>query len=372
MSKKDKIWLSPPSLSGKELENIQKVFSQNWISTVGPQINAFEDALEHYIGENKKIVALNSGTSALHLALILAGIEKGDKILCPSFTFVASANPIVYTQAQPIFVDCALHSWNIDPVLLEKAIVEETKKGVKPKALILVHTYGMPAKMDEILSICEQHKITIIEDSAEALGSSYANQKCGTFGKFGVLSFNGNKIITTSGGGALVCDTVLDKSKAISLATQAKDEAEHYQHSQLGYNYRLSNVLAAIGIAQLESIEDRVQKKRLINNCYREIIENKAFTFQKEEEKCFSNFWLTAAIADSKKKLMALKNSLTKENIESRPLWKPMHLQPLYKNSNCYLNGNSEHLFEHGICLPSGINMHEEQWERIEKVLRKL
>jgi len=310
------------------------------------------------------------------LALILLGIQLGDEVLCSSFTFSASANPIRYQLATPIFVDSEEETWNIDPALLEKAIIDRKKNGNKPKALILVHLYGISPKMDEILSICEKYEIPIIEDAAEALGGLYKGKALGTFGKFGVYSFNGNKIITTSGGGMLVSNDEELIEKAKFLAAQARDEAPHYQHSQIGYNYRMSNICAGIGRGQMQVLNLRVSQKRKIRDFYKEIFDGiKGITILKENSNSFSNAWLSCILIDSKITGFSRENlrlAFEKDNIEARPLWKPMHLQPVFENFPAYLSGVSEQLFLQGLCLPSDTNMKENEFKRVEKVINKL
>jgi dTDP-4-amino-4,6-dideoxygalactose transaminase len=371
-----KIYLSSPHMSGKEQKYVQEAFDSNWIAPLGPQVNAFEVELCNYVNV-KSTAVLSSGTAAIHLALILLGVQVGDEVLVSTFTFSASVNPIVYQKAIPVFIDSEDDTWNMDPVLLEQAINDRIKKGKKPKALIFVHLYGMPAKIGEILEIARKYDIPVIEDAAEALGSRYKNQKLGSFGDFGILSFNGNKIITTSGGGALLSNNEQHIKKARFLATQARDDAPHYQHSEIGYNYRMSNVLAGIGRGQLEVIEDRVNKRREINQFYRNLFDGvKGITFLSEPNKeFFSNFWLTTIIIDPEKTGFTnydLMDAMAKDNIECRPLWKPMHLQPIFEKYPAYISGVSEHLFNQGICLPSGSNMTEDDLNRIASCLKMM
>tara|TARA_R110002073_G_scaffold41131_3_gene116525 strand:+ start:905 stop:2050 length:1146 start_codon:yes stop_codon:yes gene_type:complete len=374
---KDKIWLSSPHMGGTEQKFVQEAFDTNWIAPLGPNVNAFEEDLRNYIKQNKTVACLSSGTAALHLALILADVIQGDEVLCQSFTFSASANPIVYQGAKPIFIDSESDTWNMCPDALEKAIVEGIVSGKKPKAIIVVHLYGMPAKMDEISAIAKKHSITLIEDAAEALGSSYKGQKCGTFGDFGILSFNGNKIITTSGGGALVCKTKEDKQKAIFLATQARDDAPHYQHSQIGYNYRMSNVLAGIGRGQMEILDKHVALRRENHQFYQELFKDVegVTVFKEPSEDYFSNHWLSCVLIDKSVTGFSredLSLQLEKENIESRPLWKPMHLQPVFKDCLYFGMQVTENLFEKGLCLPSGSNLTDLDRERITTSIMKL
>jgi dTDP-4-amino-4,6-dideoxygalactose transaminase len=372
---KSKIWLSSPNMGGREEDFVKEAFNKNWIAPIGPNIDAFEKDICRYNNVNHA-AALSSGTSGIHLALILLGIKSGDEVLCSSFTFSASANPIRYQLATPIFVDSEEETWNIDPILLEKAIIDRTKIGIKPKALILVHLYGVSAKIDEILSICEKYEIPIIEDAAEALGSLYKGKALGTFGKFGVYSFNGNKIITTSAGGMLVSNDKKLIEKARFLSAQARDEAPHYQHSQIGYNYRMSNICAGIGRGQMQILDLRVSQKRKIRSFYERIFNGfDGVKILKENSNSFSNAWLSCILIDSKKTGFSRENlrlAFEKDNIEARPLWKPMHLQPVFENFPSYLNGVSEKLFSQGLCLPSDTNMRENEFKRVEEVISNL
>ncbi len=377
---KNKIWLSSPHLGINELHYVNEAFDSNWIAPLGPHVNAFELGLQVQTKSNNA-AALSSGTSAIHLALILLGVESGDTVFCQSITFSASANPIAYQGANPVFIDSESETWNMDPQLLKTALLEAKEKGRLPKAIIPVHLYGMPAKMDEILSIAREFNVPVIEDAAEALGSNIDNKPCGSFGEFGVLSFNGNKIITTSGGGALLSKNAEMIEKARFLATQARDTAPHYQHSHIGYNYRMSNVLAGIGRGQLEVLNHRVEARR--ENFKRYVsyfsrLNDNGFNikFQEEPDGYFSNRWLTCILIDPK-----LNNGLTREtirltldeeNIESRPLWKPMHQQPIFANCKSYINGVSDKLFEEGLCLPSGSNLTNEEFDRIFESLDQI
>jgi dTDP-4-amino-4,6-dideoxygalactose transaminase len=370
---KSKIWLSSPHIGTNELQYVNEAFATNWIAPLGPHVNAFEQGLQDQT-HTKHAAALSSGTSSLHLALILLGVKARDTVFCQSITFSASANPIAYQGAIPVFIDSEIDTWNMDPVLLRTALEEAKQNGQLPKAIIPVHLYGMPAKMNEILSIAKDYDVPVIEDAAEALGSSIENKPCGSFGEFGVLSFNGNKIITTSGGGALVSENGEMIEKARFLATQARDAAPHYQHSHIGYNYRMSNVLAGIGRGQLEVLNDRVDARRSNFQKYKNFFSkynNSGFNikFQEEPRGYFSNRWLTCILVDpSKNKGLTreeIRLTMESENIESRPLWKPMHQQPVFSNSKTYLNGVSDKLFENGLCLPSGSNLTEEEFERI-------
>lgn len=360
---KPKIYLSSPHMGGTEIEFVKEAFDTNWIAPLGPNVDGFEKDLENRLGENVHVAALSSGTAALHLALILVGVQAGDEVICQSMTFSASANPIVYQGATPVFVDSEEDTWNMSPEFLEQAINDRILKGNKPKAVILVHLYGMPAKIDEIVEICQRYQIPLIEDAAEALGSTYKGRALGTFGELSILSFNGNKIITTSGGGALVSKNEEFIRKARFLATQARDAAPHYQHSHIGYNYRMSNVSAGIGRGQMEVLSLRVQKRRSIFEAYKESLkEIEAIKFPNEPgSDYYSNRWLTAVLVDGDVTNDEIRISLEKENIESRPLWKPMHMQPVFAGTPFYGDGTSERLFNKGLCLPSGSNLSDEE-----------
>lgn len=376
--KQSKIYLSPPHLGDKELIFIEKAFAQNWVSTYGENIEALENDISQFLElSQNKVVALNSGTAALHLALIILGVKQGDEVICQSFTFSASANPIVYQGATPIFVDSEPDTWNICPNALEEAIKDRIKKGKKPKAIIVVHLYGMPAKMTEIMEISKKYEIPVVEDAAEALGSTYKGQKCGTFGDLAILSFNGNKIITTSGGGALVCKSLEQKEKAVFLSTQARDNAPHYQHSEIGYNYRMSNISAGIGRGQMEVLEERIAQRRKVNAFYKELFKNKEGIqfFTESNADFFSNHWLSAIVIDEEKAGFSredLRLKFLEDNIESRSLWKPMHLQPVFENCPYYGGKVAENLFNNGLCLPSGSNLTDEDLERIKNVMDAL
>jgi len=370
---KSKVWLSSPHIGSNELQYVNEAFATNWIAPLGPHVNAFEEGLQVQT-QTKHAAALSSGTSSLHLALILLGVKTGDNVFCQSITFSASANPIAYQGALPVFIDSEIDTWNMDPILLKAALEEAKENGELPKAIIPVHLYGMPAKMDEILSIAKDFGVSVIEDAAEALGSNINNKPCGSFGEFGVLSFNGNKIITTSGGGALISENAEMIEKARFLATQARDAAPHYQHSQIGYNYRMSNVLAGIGRGQLEVLNDRVGARRNNFKRYKQFFSklNSAgfdIQFQEEPKGYYSNRWLTCVLVDpnTNKGLTReeIRLAMYEENIETRPLWKPMHQQPVFASSTNYLNGVSDKLFENGLCLPSGSNLTDEEFERI-------
>ena len=362
----EKIWLSSPHMSGNEQSYIKEAFDTNWVAPLGPNVNGFENDLQSYLNEDIHVAALASGTSALHLSLILLGVGHGDEVICQSKTFSASANPIVYQGAIPVFVDSERETWNMCPVQLEIAIKDRIAKGQKPKAIIAVHLYGMPYKVDEINGIAVKYNIPVVEDSAESLGSHYKGKKCGTFGDFSILSFNGNKIITTSGGGALVTKTKEQKEKAVFLATQARDNAPHYLHSQIGYNYRMSNIVAGIGRGQMTILDSHVAKRRSNHEFYVNAFkDNTDITFLQEPEGYFSNRWLSCILLDSKSTREGLRLALEKENIESRPLWKPMHQQPVFKDAPSYLNGVSDELFERGLCLPSGSNLTDVELNRV-------
>ncbi|MES2812662.1 MAG: aminotransferase class I/II-fold pyridoxal phosphate-dependent enzyme [Bacteroidota bacterium] len=365
----NRIYLSQSHLSGKEEKYVFQ--SPNWIDVKGENIAGFEADLEQYLKEDSYVAALSSGTAALHLALVVLGVQSGDEVLCQSMTFSASANPIVYLGATPIFVDSELETWNICPNALEEAILDRISKGKKPKAIIAVHLYGMPYKHDEISAIAQKYAIPIVEDSAEALGSSYKNQKCGTLGDISILSFNGNKIITTSGGGALVTPDIKIKEKAIFLATQAREATPHYQHSQIGYNYRMTNICAGIGRGQMEVLNSYVTSRREMHALYANFFNDVTgvTVFSEYSTDYFSNHWLSAIVIDPKKTTgktsEALRLALEHANIESRPLWKPMHLQPVFEGYPYYGTTVSENLFRNGLCLPSGSNLSEEEKRRI-------
>jgi len=364
---KSKIWLSSPHMGGNELTYIHEAFKENWIAPLGPNVDNFEKDICKYTGA-ANASALSSGTAALHLALILLGIKNGDEVICSSFTFSASANPIVYQGAIPVFIDSEPETWNMSPEFLEVAIKDRIAKGKKPKAIILVHLYGQPAKVGEIMEIAERYEIPLIEDAAESLGATYKGKMTGTFGLMGIFSFNGNKIITTSGGGSLVSENkaLIDKSRF--LATQARDQAPHYQHSEIGYNYRMSNIIAGIGRGQMEVLQDRIDQRRSNFEFYKNAFKGiKEITFMPEYKDTFSNRWLTCILLDKKSKISRedIRLAMEKENIESRPLWKPMHKQPVFNQYPFYGNGISETLFEAGLCLPSGSNLTKEDLQRV-------
>ena len=375
--RKDKIWLSAPHMGSMEMKFVAEAFETNWISPVGPHIAAFEEALASY-NSISHCAALSSGTAAIHLALIILGVKHGDEVICSSFTFSGSCNPIAYQGATPVFIDSEPETWNMDPSLLEEAIKDRLKKsGKKPKAIILVHLYGMPAKVDEIMAIARRHEIPVIEDAAEALGSAYKGRRLGTFGDLGVYSFNGNKIITTSGGGALVSENEAWIQKAKFLSTQARDPAPHYQHTEIGYNYRLSNICAGIGRGQLMVLDERIQQRRSNFTFYStELGQVEGLSFPIEPSGTFSNRWLTTVLIDpsktggiSREDISRVLNDL---NIESRPLWKPMHKQPIFAGVPAYVNGVSEGLFEKGLCLPSSSSLSNEEKESVVEGIKSL
>ncbi|MDY3536576.1 aminotransferase class I/II-fold pyridoxal phosphate-dependent enzyme [Riemerella anatipestifer] len=372
-----KIWLSSPHMGGNEQKYINEAFAENWVAPLGPNVNQFEGDIKKYLGENIEVAALSAGTAALHLALIILGVKAGDEVICQSMTFSASANPIAYQGATPVFVDSEKETWNMCPLALEDAIKDRLSKGKKPKAIIVVHLYGMPAKMDELTAVASKYEIPIIEDAAEALGSSYKGQKCGTFGEMSILSFNGNKIITTSGGGALICKTSEQKDKAVFLSTQARDNAPHYQHSEIGYNYRMSNICAGIGCGQMEVLDERISQRRANHQFYIDLFKNMegVEVLTEPSEDCFSNHWLSAVVIDAQKAGFSredLRLKFLEDNIESRPLWKPMHLQPVFADAPYYGGRVAEQLFENGLCLPSGSNLTDADRQRISEVVYKL
>jgi dTDP-4-amino-4,6-dideoxygalactose transaminase len=366
----EKIWLSSPHIGNDELKFVQEAFDTNWVSPVGPNIDAFETELASYNG-NSFCAALSSGTAAIHLALIILGVKQGDEVICSTFTFSGSCNPIVYLNATPVFIDSEKETWNMDPDLLEAAINDRIKKtGKRPKAIIVVHLYGIPAQMVRIMAVAKKYDIPVIEDAAEALGSKLNNKKLGGFGDFGIYSFNGNKIITTSGGGALVSENQEWIKKAKFLATQARDPEPHYEHTEIGYNYRLSNICAGIGRGQLKVLDERVKQRRAVYAYYLNHLGNVPWiTFLKEQEGSFSNRWLTTVLLNSYNSDVEgrelVRKSLEQKNIESRPLWKPMHLQPIFKAYPAYTNGNSDEFFKTGLCLPSGSNLLDRDLDRV-------
>lgn len=365
----DKIWLSSPHMGGQEQKYIREAFDSNWVAPLGPNVNGFEQDLEHYLQEGVSVAALSAGTAAIHLGLVLLGVGKEDEVICQSMTFSASANPILYQGATPVFVDSEADTWNMDPNCLEEAIKGRIEKGKKPKAIIAVHLYGMPYKADEINAIAKKYEIPVLEDAAEALGSVYKNQRCGTLGDIAALSFNGNKIITTSGGGALVTHDKELKEQAIFYATQARDPAPHYQHSKVGYNFRMSNILAGIGRGQMEVLEDRVKSRRGNYRLYKKELEFlPGVKFVSEPEGLYSNRWLSTILIDQKKAQITsdeIREYLLKDSVETRPLWKPMHLQPIFKDYPYYGGAVAENLFKTGLCLPSGSNLRDNDLDRV-------
>jgi dTDP-4-amino-4,6-dideoxygalactose transaminase len=377
MTEPSRIWLSTPHMSGDEQGFVQSAFDTNWVAPLGPNVDGFEKDLQDYSGM-KHAAALTSGTAAIHLALIILGVEREDEVMVSTFTFSGSINPILYLGATPIMVDSESHTWNLCPKYLESAILDRIAlTGRAPKALVLVHLYGMPAQLDEIIEICQKYQIPIIEDAAEALGSSYKGKKLGAFGDLSIYSFNGNKIITTSGGGALLSNREEWVTKSRFLATQARDNAVHYQHSEVGYNYRMSNVIAGIGRGQMIVLDEWVDKRRAMHRFYQRILANVAgIEFLTEPSNdYFSNYWLTALTID--KAILgfdreAVRLHLLNDNIESRPLWKPMHMQPVFKDYPYYGDRLSERLFENGLCLPSGSSLTQLELDRIEESLNRL
>jgi dTDP-4-amino-4,6-dideoxygalactose transaminase len=373
----NRIWLSTPHMGGNEQKYVQEAFDSNWVAPMGPNLAIFEQNLENYLLSGY-VAVLNSGTAAIHLGLVLLGIKSGDEVLCQSMTFSASANPILYLGATPLFIDSEPETWNLCPILLETAILDRISKGLKPKAIIAVDLYGTPYKIEEIRRIAMKYSIPILEDSAEALGSSYKGQKCGTFGDISVLSFNGSKVVTTSGGGAIVTNSKALKERAIFLATQAREDAPHYQHSEVGYNYRMSNICAAIGRGQMEVLDAHVFLRRKMHEFYVDLFSaiEGVTVFTVPDESFFSNYWLCAVLINPSKTNAItremLRLVLEEENIESRPLWKPMHLQPIFSDYPYYGNGVSETLFSNGLCLPSGSNLTEQDRNRIKSIVLDL
>jgi dTDP-4-amino-4,6-dideoxygalactose transaminase len=371
----NRIFLSSVHQSGFEKKYINSAFDNNWLTTGGKNVSGFEQDLEHYLKNSSRVAALSSGTAALHLGLVLLGVKAGDFVICQSMTFSASANPILYLGATPVFIDSEMETWNLCPIYLEEAITSCIAQGKKPKVIIAVHLYGMPCQFDKINAIATKYNIPILEDSAEALGSSYKGQKCGTLGNIGVISFNGNKIITTSGGGALVTKDNSIKQKTIFLATQARDDAPHYQHSEIGYNYRMSNICAGIGRGQMQVLDLHVSLRKAMHEFYVDFFQkiDGVEVFTEPNTDYFSNHWLTAIIINPEKTggktREDLRLALEQKNIESRPLWKPMHLQPVFESYRYYGGNISEKLFENGLCLPSGSNLTSEDRKRIKQEL---
>lgn len=374
--KSNRIFLSLSEQSGSEQRYVQEALAGNWVTTGGPHVDLFENKLKDYLEEDLHVAALNSGTAAIHLALILLGVSVGDEVICQSLTFSASANPILYQGATPVFVDSEEDTWNICPDHLEAAIRHRIKKGKLPKAIIAVHLYGNPYKVDEIHAIADRYNIPVIEDSAEALGSFYKGKKCGTFGTYGIFSFNGNKIITTSGGGALISKTPAQKDKAVFYATQSKDEAVHYEHSQIGYNYRMSNICAGVGLGQMEILEKNVEARKKMHFFYHNVFSriDDIKVFDSSNQNICPNHWLTTVLVSANARNKAtrehLRLALEQQNIESRPIWKPMHLQPVFAGFPYYGGGVAEDLFRRGLCLPSGSNLIEDDTYRIEQAIK--
>jgi len=373
----DKIWLSSPHMGGGEMKYIQEAFDSNWVAPLGPNVNGFEDDIENFLGKGVHVAALSSGTGALHLALVLLGVNAGDFVICQSLTFSASANPIKYLNANALFVDSEKETWNLCPNAVEDAIKSKLKIGLKPKAIIAVDLYGMPYKIEDIRAISKKYEIPVIEDAAEALGSTYKGKKCGTFGDISILSFNGNKIITTSGGGALILKKKEYKNKAVYLSTQARDDAPHYEHTTLGYNYRMSNVCAGIGRGQMEVLQERVDQRRANNAFYKEIFAGAEgiSVFQEQNKNFYSNHWLSAVYINPDEAGFTredLRLALAEENIESRPIWKPMHLQPVFKKEKYFGGKVASDIFNNGLCLPSGSNLTTEDKERIKSALERI
>lgn len=373
----ERIWLSLAQMSGREQSFIKEAFDTNWVVPLGPNVNGFENDLSIFLGGKSHVVALSSGTAALHLALIQLGVGQGDEVICQSFTFAASANPIAYQGATPVFVDSEADTWNMSPTFLEEAIKDRLQKtGKLPKAIIPVHLYGMPAKMDEIMNVASYYDIPVLEDAAEALGSEYKGRKCGAFGEFGVLSFNGNKMITTSGGGALVCRTEEEAKRTMFFATQAREDAPHYQHEHIGYNYRMSNICAGIGRGQMTVLDDHIARRRTIHLLYTKLLRNipGVSVLQNPSVYFNSNYWLTCIQIDPEIAGFSREDvrlHLAAENIETRPLWKPMHLQPVFSKAPFYGDGTSEHLFDWGLCLPSGSSLTDTDIHRVVDAIQR-
>ncbi len=374
----ERIWLSLAHMGGQEQRFIQEAFDTNWVVPLGPNVDGFERDLEQFLGEGVYVAALSAGTAAIHLGLVQLGVTQGDEVICQSFTFSASANPIAYQGAKPVFVGSEPDTWNMDPELLRVAIEDRiAKTGKKPKAIIPVHLYGMPARMDEIMAIANEYGIPVLEDAAEALGSEYRGLKCGTFGEFACLSFNGNKMITTSGGGALVCRTAEEAARTKFFATQARDKAPHYQHSHIGYNYRMSNICAGIGRGQMYVLEDHIARRREINQLYRTLLQDvPGIAFHTNPNEDFdSNYWLTcivvnAAVTGFTREELRLR--MEQENIETRPLWKPMHLQPVFADCPYYGDNTEGRLFDDGLCLPSGPALTNEDIARVATIIKEM
>lgn len=374
---KERIWLSLAQMGGNEQKFIREAFDSNWVAPLGPNVNAFEKELEAFVGEGRNVVALSAGTAAIHLGLLQLGVGPGDEVICQSFTFAASANPVTYLGAVPVYVDSEDDTWNMSPELLEEAILDrKAKTGRYPKAIVPVHLYGMPAKMDEICTVAARYDIPVMEDAAEAIGSEYKGRKCGTFGEFGALSFNGNKMITTSGGGALVCRTKEQAERTLFYATQARENRPYYFHEQIGYNYRLSNICAGIGRGQMEVLDAHIARRRAIHALYTEqLASTPGIEVKQNPAPAYnSNFWLTCILVDPASAGVTaddLRQHLEAENIESRLLWRPMHMQPVYANNPYYGSNIAERIFEKGLCLPSGSSLTDEQIGIVTQAIRK-
>lgn len=372
-----KIWLSSPHMGGNEQKFVKEAFDANWVAPLGPNVDGLEKDLENYLGNESYVAALSSGTAAIHLGLILLGVKAGDEVICQSMTFSASANPILYQGAIPVFIDSEEKTWNLCPVALEQAIIDRIAKGKKPKAIIAVDLYGVPYQVEAVRKIADKYEIPIIEDSAEALGSNYKGQACGTFGDIGILSFNGNKIITTSGGGAIITKDNELKERAVFFATQARDKTAHYQHSEIGYNYRMSNICAGIGRGQMEVLDKHVSLRRKMHEFYLNLFADipSVSVFTVPDENFYSNYWLSVILIepDEEKGISTkkLRHVLRDNKIESRPLWKPMHLQPIFENYPYYGTVISESLFKKGLCLPSGSNLTDNDREHIATVIKQ-
>lgn len=362
-------------MGGREQEFINEAFETNWVVPLGPNVDAFEKELAEYIGEDRHVVALGSGTAAIHLGLLLAGVGTGDEVICQSFTFAASANPVTYLGAVPVFVDSEPETWNMSPEYLEEAILyRKDKTGRYPKAIIPVHLYGMPAKMDEIMRIAGRYEIPVVEDAAEALGSEYKKRRCGSFGEFGALSFNGNKVITTSGGGALICRTAEEARRAMFYATQARENRPYYYHEHIGYNYRMSNICAGIGRGQMLVLKEHVERRRAIHRLYTKLLAGaEGIVVKQAPDAAYdSNYWLTCITVNPDRAGVtpdAIRLALEAQNIESRPLWRPMHMQPVYAGSPFYGDGTAEAVFESGLCLPSGSILSDDDIRRVAETV---
>jgi dTDP-4-amino-4,6-dideoxygalactose transaminase len=374
----ERIWLSLAHMGGKEQDFIQEAFDTNWVVPLGPNVDGFEEDLQEFLGEGVHVVALSAGTAAIHLGLVQLGVTQGDEVICQSFTFSASANPITYQGGKPVFVGSEPDTWNMSPRFLREAINDRiAQTGRKPKAIIPVHLYGMPARMDEILAIADGYGIPVLEDAAEALGSEYRGRKCGTFGEFACLSFNGNKMITTSGGGALVCRTAEEAARTKFFATQARDKAPHYQHSHIGYNYRMSNICAGIGRGQMYVLEDHIARRREINQLYRTLLQDvPGIAFHTNPNEDFdSNYWLTCIVVNADVTGFTreeVRLRMEQENIETRPLWKPMHLQPVFADCPYYGDNTEGRLFDDGLCLPSGPALTNEDIARVATIIKEM